>query len=229
MELNAFRAVFGRADLPVYGVKGALGHTLGAAGAIETVIALRALAEGVVPGTVGFKDPDPAASGMVHAGTGAAARARPAAHQLGIRRRQCGPGARREAGVRVFVTGIGWAGAAGMGTGRGATAFALPAGELPPISRRDVFPEPDSRFGRLDAFSRLALAGVALALRDAGIETMDRTARGRDRGLDDLRLHGHRPGLPGHPRRRSRARQPAACSPTPCRTSFSAKRRSASV
>lgn len=72
--------------------------------------------------------------------------------------------------MRVFVTGIGWAGAAGMGTGRGATAFALPAGELPPISRRDVFPEPDSRFGRLDAFSRLALAGVALALRDAGIE-----------------------------------------------------------
>lgn len=67
MELNAFRAVFGQRDFPVYGVKGALGHTLGAAGAIETVIALRALAEGVVPGTVGFKDPDPAASGMVHA------------------------------------------------------------------------------------------------------------------------------------------------------------------
>jgi 3-oxoacyl-[acyl-carrier-protein] synthase II len=66
MELNAFRAVFGERDVPVYGVKGALGHTLGAAGAIETVIALRALAAGVVPGTVGFKDPDPAAAGMVH-------------------------------------------------------------------------------------------------------------------------------------------------------------------
>jgi len=67
MELNAFRAIFGERNVPVYGVKGALGHTLGAAGAIETVIALRALAEGVVPGTVGFKDPDPAAVGMVHA------------------------------------------------------------------------------------------------------------------------------------------------------------------
>jgi len=66
MELNAFRAVFGERQIPVYGVKGALGHTLGAAGAIETVIALRALAEGVVPGTVGFKDPDPAAVGLVH-------------------------------------------------------------------------------------------------------------------------------------------------------------------
>jgi 3-oxoacyl-[acyl-carrier-protein] synthase II len=67
MELNAFRAVFGGRHVPVYGVKGALGHTLGAAGAVETVIALRALAEGVVPGTVGFRDPDPAAVGMVHA------------------------------------------------------------------------------------------------------------------------------------------------------------------
>jgi 3-oxoacyl-[acyl-carrier-protein] synthase II len=72
--------------------------------------------------------------------------------------------------VNVFVTGIGWVGAAGMGTGRGPAPFALPPGELPPISRHEVFSEPDSRFGRLDAFSRLALAGVALALRDAGIE-----------------------------------------------------------
>jgi 3-oxoacyl-[acyl-carrier-protein] synthase II len=72
--------------------------------------------------------------------------------------------------VKVFVTGIGWAGAGGMGTGRGPTPFSLPPGDLPPITRQEVFPEPDSRFGRLDAFSRLALAGVALALRDAGIE-----------------------------------------------------------
>jgi 3-oxoacyl-[acyl-carrier-protein] synthase II len=66
MELNAFRAVFGERPVPVYGVKGALGHTLGAAGAIETVVALRALADGRVPGTVGCKDPDPAAAGNVH-------------------------------------------------------------------------------------------------------------------------------------------------------------------
>ncbi|MHB8835525.1 MAG: beta-ketoacyl synthase N-terminal-like domain-containing protein [Candidatus Methylomirabilia bacterium] len=72
--------------------------------------------------------------------------------------------------MNIFVTGVGWAGAAGMGTGRGPTPFALPPGELPPISRHEIFPDADSRFGRLDAFSRLALAGVALALRDAGIE-----------------------------------------------------------
>lgn len=66
MELNAFRAVLGERPVPVYGVKGALGHTLGAAGAIEAVVALRALADGAVPGTVGCQDPDPAAAGNVH-------------------------------------------------------------------------------------------------------------------------------------------------------------------
>jgi len=107
--------------------------------------------------------------------------------------------------MKVFVTGIGWVGAAGMGTGRGAIPFALPPGKLPPISRRDVFPDLDSRFGRLDAFSRLALAGVALALRDAGIEqwTQPRTTAiaasttygctGTD--LDYLATLGDAPGL----------------------------------
>jgi 3-oxoacyl-[acyl-carrier-protein] synthase II len=65
MELQAFRAIFGEHPPPVYGVKGALGHTLGAAGTIEATIALRALAEGTTPGTIGFQDPDPAAVGLV--------------------------------------------------------------------------------------------------------------------------------------------------------------------
>ena len=107
--------------------------------------------------------------------------------------------------MKIFVTGIGWAGAAGMGTGRGATPFALPSGELPPITRQEVFPEPDSRFGRLDAFSRLALAGVALALRDAGIEKWEQPravgiaasttygCTGTD--LDYLATLGEAPGL----------------------------------
>jgi 3-oxoacyl-[acyl-carrier-protein] synthase II len=65
MELNAFRAIFGERPVPVYGVKGAIGHTLGAAGVIEATIALRALAAGLVPGTVGCSAPDPAGAGMV--------------------------------------------------------------------------------------------------------------------------------------------------------------------
>lgn len=68
MELNAFRSVFGARRVPVYGIKGALGHTLGAAGAIEALVALRAIAAGTAPGTVGLRDPDPAAGGLVDSG-----------------------------------------------------------------------------------------------------------------------------------------------------------------
>jgi len=61
-EAAALRAVFGsRAKrLPVTSIKGALGHTLGAAGAIEAITAIWTLATGLVPPTAGCREPDPA-------------------------------------------------------------------------------------------------------------------------------------------------------------------------
>lgn len=44
---------------PVWGSKGGTGHTLGAAGALEAVLALAALHSGFVPATQGFVTPDP--------------------------------------------------------------------------------------------------------------------------------------------------------------------------
>ena len=44
---------------PCSGVKGLLGHTLGAAGAVEAVVSLLALERGFVPGTCGLEQPDP--------------------------------------------------------------------------------------------------------------------------------------------------------------------------
>jgi 3-oxoacyl-[acyl-carrier-protein] synthase-1 len=44
---------------PCSGLKGLLGHTLGAAGAIEVVASLLALDRGFLPGTCGFEHPDP--------------------------------------------------------------------------------------------------------------------------------------------------------------------------
>jgi len=41
------------------GVKGLLGHTLGAAGAVETIVSLLALERGFLPGTCGLIQPDP--------------------------------------------------------------------------------------------------------------------------------------------------------------------------
>jgi 3-oxoacyl-[acyl-carrier-protein] synthase II len=65
MELTAFRHIFGNRPLPVYSVKGAIGHTLGAAGGIEVALAARALSEGVVPPTVGLLQAEPEAESLV--------------------------------------------------------------------------------------------------------------------------------------------------------------------
>jgi len=65
MELRAFRAVFKDRELPVYSIKGGIGHTMGAAGLVEMIIAQRALREGTVPPTVNLKEPDDDARGWV--------------------------------------------------------------------------------------------------------------------------------------------------------------------
>jgi 3-oxoacyl-[acyl-carrier-protein] synthase II len=58
MELTAFRELFGARPVPLHSVKGALGHTLGAAGGIETALALKSLATGIVPPTAGCAEPE---------------------------------------------------------------------------------------------------------------------------------------------------------------------------
>ena len=45
MEMQAFRKIFTQRKLPVYSLKGGIGHTMGAAGLVEMIIALRALRE----------------------------------------------------------------------------------------------------------------------------------------------------------------------------------------
>ncbi|MBK0400875.1 beta-ketoacyl-ACP synthase [Limibaculum sp. M0105] len=45
---------------PSASLKGMIGHTLGAAGAVEAVLCLDAMESGIVPGTVGLSAPDPA-------------------------------------------------------------------------------------------------------------------------------------------------------------------------
>ena len=54
MELTAFDRIFGNRRLPIYAIKGAIGHTMGAAGGIEAALGLTVLSEGIVPPTVGF-------------------------------------------------------------------------------------------------------------------------------------------------------------------------------
>ena len=65
MELNAFRRLFGERKVPMYSIKGAIGHTLGAAGGIEVIQGLKALAAGMIPPTVGYSNPEKGAEGQV--------------------------------------------------------------------------------------------------------------------------------------------------------------------
>jgi 3-oxoacyl-[acyl-carrier-protein] synthase II len=61
MESQALRRVFGERTprVPVSSVKSMLGHTMGAASAIEAVVCSLAVRDGVVPPTLHYEEPDP--------------------------------------------------------------------------------------------------------------------------------------------------------------------------
>ena len=67
MELTAFNTLFGENLPPLHGVKGSLGHCLGAAGGIEAVVAGYALQRQKIPGTVGCEQPEEAGQERVSA------------------------------------------------------------------------------------------------------------------------------------------------------------------
>jgi len=60
-EAKAIRTVFGdRADaIPVTSIKGAIGHCMASAGALETIAAVKTLHEQVIPPTRNHRNPDP--------------------------------------------------------------------------------------------------------------------------------------------------------------------------
>jgi 3-oxoacyl-(acyl-carrier-protein) synthase len=64
MEAVAITRVFGRRAVPVDSIKGAIGHTLGAAGAFEAILCVQVLAEGRIPPTAGLVTVDPACEGL---------------------------------------------------------------------------------------------------------------------------------------------------------------------
>jgi len=65
-ELQAIKTIFGdrAGSLNVTANKSMIGHTLGAAGAIEAITTVLAIREGRVPPTVNLTDPDPEADGL---------------------------------------------------------------------------------------------------------------------------------------------------------------------
>ena len=59
MEGQAYARVFGPHALPLAGVKGSIGHLMGAAGVINLIVAAQALKDSCCPPNTGLKTPDP--------------------------------------------------------------------------------------------------------------------------------------------------------------------------
>src|SRR5258708_14641451 len=61
-EPAAIKTVFGESayDLPISSTKSMTGHLLGAAGALEAIFCLKAMADSILPPTINYETPDPA-------------------------------------------------------------------------------------------------------------------------------------------------------------------------
>jgi len=61
-ETAAIKAVLGKraAEIPVNGIKSMIGHLMGAASIVETLVAARTIETGIVPPTINYETPDPA-------------------------------------------------------------------------------------------------------------------------------------------------------------------------
>lgn len=60
-ETRAIKAVFGEMayDIPVSSTKSMTGHMMGATGALEALLCVLAMRNGIIPPTINYKDPDP--------------------------------------------------------------------------------------------------------------------------------------------------------------------------
>jgi 3-oxoacyl-[acyl-carrier-protein] synthase II len=65
-ELQAIKAILGEhaSDVPITANKSMIGHTLGAAGAIESIVSVMTIRESCIPPTINLQDPDPEAAGL---------------------------------------------------------------------------------------------------------------------------------------------------------------------
>ncbi|MEI8312265.1 MAG: beta-ketoacyl synthase N-terminal-like domain-containing protein, partial [Verrucomicrobiota bacterium] len=185
MEMAAFRSTL--SVRPVFSVKGALGHTLGAAGLVEILICLRALSEGVVPPTIGLRRPDDCAAGWV---TECPTRIAPGGIRAALTTNsgfgginaalvltldQVGPDGAgpSSAPVPLLPAGIGWVtgtayGRMRHGESRARTEQRANAGST--VSVDVLFRRKVERFGRFDPVSRMTCLACELALQDAGVE-----------------------------------------------------------
>jgi 3-oxoacyl-[acyl-carrier-protein] synthase II len=71
----------------------------------------------------------------------------------------------------AYLIGIGWVTGNGFGWGSQGGDCTFADRPLPALTRKEVFPEPNQRFGRMSDYAKLGLAALTFALRDAGLES----------------------------------------------------------
>jgi 3-oxoacyl-[acyl-carrier-protein] synthase II len=182
MEAAALRKALGKdvERIPVSSCKGQIGHTLGAAGAIEAGITVLAIQRGELPPTGGLEDPDPECA-LVHVlGKGQKAPVRAAiSNSFGFGGTDTvllftRPGVLREHPShprrRVVLTGGATLGPMGL-RGSDASREYLEAGGAPSAERLSFDPRDHfdlARARRMDRSSRLLTMVMRVALGEAG-------------------------------------------------------------
>ena len=171
IETAVLRRMLARASaVPVNSIKGALGHTMGAAATLEAVMCLLAARDGWIPPTVGFEEPDPACGLDYVPGACRAIRPRHAQHLARLRRLQrcarpggCGG---KQPGVRVEAVGLltGWDPARRRCPPR--RGRRRPSGAVILLARPALDGE---RFRRATRECLLGVAAVQAMLQDAGL------------------------------------------------------------
>lgn len=202
MESAALRACLGAEvdRVAVSSSKGQIGHTLGAAGAIEAAITAMAIARGVIPPTAGLEEIDPECQ-LAHVTQAREAPLRAAmSNSFGFggtdsvlvfaepQRFAPPPGARTEPMRRaVVVTSAATIGPLGVLSSRGGAAY-LEQGP-PPAEGHIPFNAGAhldlARARRLDRAGRLTTSAILSAITEAGIEITP-PAEGRAGALGDL-------------------------------------------
>lgn len=189
MEAAALRACLGREveRVPVSSSKGQIGHTLGAAGAIEAVITALAIQRGVMPPTMGLEEVDPACQ-LEHVTEARRAPVRAAMSSsfgfggtdsvLVLTEPERFPVPGETKPRSVVVTGVASVGPLGVLGSEGSGAYLEPgpapaAGPIPfqASDHLDV-----GRARRLDRAGKLVTVAIRVALRDAGVGELSEDA-----------------------------------------------------
>ena len=71
--------------------------------------------------------------------------------------------------IYIDIIGGGWVTASGTGRINNSDRFSMPVGSLVPLRREMCLSAPDSRWGRLDRYSKAGLIAASLAIKDAGL------------------------------------------------------------